>query len=45
MGTGGTTIKRGGSLNNYMYYNDYEDGEFFAEDLNFRDEKKKDSPV
>ena len=42
MGTGGSTIKRGGSLNNYMYYNDNEDGEFFAEDLDFRDEKKKD---
>ena len=39
MGAGGTTIKRGGSLNNYMYYGDYEQGDFFAEDLNFKDEK------
>ena len=24
-----------------MYYGDYEEGEFFAEDLNFKDDKKK----
>ena len=32
------------ALNNYMYYGDYEEGDFFAEDLNFKDDKK-DSPV
>ena len=38
--------KRGlNALNNYMYYGDYEEGEFFAEDLCFKDEKMKDSPV
>ena len=43
-GTGGSTIKRGaGALNNYMYYGDYEEGEFYAEDLSFNDEKKKES--
>ena len=45
-GAGGSTIKKGiGKLNNYMYYGDYEEGEFYAEDLCFKDEKKKDSPA
>ena len=38
---GGSTIRSHGGLNNYMYYGDYEDGEFFAEDLDFKDEKQR----